>query len=58
MQLKGLALKNTPIDADSAVIRHERLQVCSKCCKKDSQNAKAKVEAMTSSFNQTLLLRV
>ena len=25
MQLKGLALKKTPIDADSAVSRHERL---------------------------------
>lgn len=27
MQLKGLAVKETPIHADSAVIRHGRLQI-------------------------------
>ena len=57
MQLKGLALKNTPIHADSAVTRHEGLheseEVGARCAK-----CERKVEAMTSIFNQTLLLRV
>ena len=31
MQLKGLAVKTTPIHADSAVIRHERLEKYKNC---------------------------
>lgn len=52
MQLKGLALKKTPIFADSAVIRHEGLdesqEVRGRCAKCDRE-----VEAMTSMLNQT-----
>ena len=61
MQLKGLALKKTPIDADSAVSRHERLDEGENCEKRVAQNAECKMqnakkekgEAMTSIFNPT-----
>ena len=58
MQLKGLALKKTPIYADSAVIRHDRLDEGDKGEKRLRRNAEEKTEAMTSIFKPTPLLRV
>ena len=42
MQLKGLALKKTPIYADSAVIRHDRLDEGDKGVKRLRQKCKRK----------------
>lgn len=57
MQLKGLAVKKTPIYADSAVIRYEQL---SEDCKERGSCSKrgGKVKAMTFLLNQASLLRV
>lgn len=52
MQLKGLALKKTPIFADSAVIRHEGLDE-SKEVRGSGAKCDGEVKAMTSIFNQT-----
>ena len=44
MQLKGLALKKTPIYADSAVSRHERLEEGEKREKRLRRNTKEKTK--------------
>ena len=52
MQLKGLAVKTTPINADSAVIRHERPQEQKNCDVALPWAMGEKFEATTSVFEQ------